>query len=188
MILVKRSILTVCGLALATLSLAPQAAAVYKRELPDGSVTYSDQPDPGAKTFEPPPPQVIEPFTPSAASPDRGANSGRPAQQALVYEEVAIASPTPDEVVWNNENLLDVTVSLRPPLRPRAGHGLLILLDGKPVARSEGEIQFQLNDVFRGTHVLQAVITDRAGSELQRSEPVTFHVRQASLLSPARRP
>lgn len=171
---------------LAALTLPLQAAGVYKRELPDGSATYSDQPGPQAQELELPPPQIVEPFTPSPR-PAGSPGDEQAMRQVSTYEEIAIVSPTQDEVIWNNENLLEVAVDLRPPLRARAGHSLLILMDGRTVARSRGEVRFRLNDVFRGTHVLQAVIADDTG-ELQRSDPVTFHVRQPSILSPTRRP
>jgi hypothetical protein len=177
------------GCLFAIASLAPSAAEIFKQELPDGSVIYSDQPPtPNAKALELPPPQVIDSYTPPPAS-QRSTNSKQANQQAIAaYEEIAITSPTQDEAIWNNENLLDVTVSLRPPLRSRAGHNLVILMDGQAVARSQGEILFHLNDVFRGTHVLEAMIADNDGKELQRSAPITIHVHQASIQAPNRRP
>lgn len=179
----KRLALSLCLLALA-LPPVLQAAGMYKRELPDGSVIYSDQPHPEAQEVQTEPPQVIAPFRPTVvpSSPGRAADR----EPSEPYRQLAITAPTHDQVVWNNDRLLDVAVTVTPPVRERDGHTLLILMDGEPVARSPNQTAFLLQNVFRGTHVLEALVTNRAGEVLQRSDPVTFHMRQHSILSPTR--
>lgn len=178
----RRSLLAVCALALA-FPLLLQAAGIYKRELPDGTVLYSDQPHPEAREVQPTPPQVVEPFKPvTGVFPTRE----EPREAPEAYARLAITAPANDEVIWSNERLVDLTVEVAPPVRTWDGHTLLILMDGEPVARSKDGTALLLENVFRGTHVLEAVIEDGQGQVLRRSAPVTFHMRQHSLLSPAR--
>lgn len=169
------------------LALPPQldAAGIYKRELPDGSAVYSDQPHPDADQLQADPPQVIAPFraTPSASgTPARAANNTpQPA-----YARLEILSPGDDQVVWNNDRLLEVAVATAPAIRARNGHRLAILIDGETVARSASETRFVLENIFRGTHVLEAAVENSGGEIIQRSAPVTFHARQHSVLAPGR--
>lgn len=166
-----------CALMLACAPLG--AAGIYKQELPDGTVLYSDQPRPGAEEVRPPPPQVIESFRPFDFPRARGPDEPPPGDP---YARLAITAPVEDEVIWSNERLVEVDVAAEPPVRD--GHALLILLDGEPVARATSGTRFVLQNVFRGTHLLEAVIEGPDGEVLQRSGPVTFHMRQHSILAP----
>lgn len=164
------------------------AAGVYKRELPDGSVIYSDQPHPDASPVQAHEPQVIAPFKPTAgsaaSSPARSGDSrGEPPP---AYARLEIIAPGDDEVVWNNDRLLEVAVTTAPAIRSRNGHRLSILIDGEVVAHSANETRFLVENVFRGTHVLEAAVENAGGEIIQRSAPVTFHMRQHSILSPTR--
>lgn len=171
-----------CALACA-LALAPAlagAASVYKRAMPDGSVVYSDQPHPDAEAVEFEPTPTIEPFRARPAPPPRATG----AAVAPAYERVAITQPVDDEVIWSNEGIVEADVTTAPGVRAVDGHRLVLLMDGNPVARSERGGRFVLQDVHRGTHVLQVVVEDRGGTTIARSDPVTFHLRQHSVLAP----
>lgn len=180
------TVLLAC-LALVT-SLPGQATGsdIYKRVTPDGTVVYSDQPDPGATKVEPPPSQVIDPFVsreqPTSPSPP-------PAKgEAPYYTRLAITSPAEDEALWD-ETSVEVAVSMEPAVDRDDGHSLVLLLDGQPVAQASQGNRFQLDDVARGSHSLQARIEDADGKVLIQTDPVTFHVRQRSVLTaPPRTP
>ena len=59
-----------------------------------------------------------------------------------------------------------------------------LYLDGKRVDGLPGAgDSFSLNDVFRGTHTLVAVVTDQTGKRLISSQTVTFHMHQTSILT-----
>ena len=45
---------------------------------------------------------------------------------------------------------------------------------------------FQLQEVFRGQHVLQAEVLNAAGEVVVRSEATTFYVQQTSVVTPPR--
>jgi hypothetical protein len=154
---------------------------IYKRVLPNGTVVYSDQPGPGAKKVEPPPSQVIDSFTPTEQPSPPPEPESR--QAAPFYTRLAITSPAADEVLWE-ENSVEVAVGMEPALNADEGHSLVLLLDGQPVVEAGQGSRFQLDEVTRGSHSLSARIEDSDGRVLIESDPVTFHVRQHSVLMP----
>ena len=82
-----------------------------------------------------------------------------------------------------NTSTVDVKLRLDPELR--AGDKVSIALDGKrltDVSLANGEVTLTLVD--RGTHAVMAVVEDLEGKAVCQSPPVTFHVRQPSMLSP----
>lgn len=157
---------------------------IFKRELPDGTVIYSDEPHPDATRITPPPPQVIPPFR--AGPPDRPQPGTGSAESAPGYERLAITTPADDEVIWNHEGIIEIGVEIAPDLRSQAGHRLVILLDGVVVVEASSGNRFAVEEVFRGTHVITASIEDGNGNTLVSANPVTFHLRQHSILSPTR--
>lgn len=104
------------------------------------------------------------------------------AQQAS--REIAVTMPANDQTVHSNTGEVDVAVRMAPPLA--AGETIVITLDEREMARGP-QRQVQLTGVERGTHVLQARIIDRDGKTVGQSDPVTFHMWQASRLFPARK-
>lgn len=161
---------------------APAAvASVYKRVLPDGTAVYSDRPHPDAEAIEFDPVPTVEPFR---ARPQMSAPRDQRAPAPAGYERITITRPAGDDVIWSNEGTVETTVTTEPRVRASAGHRLVLLLDGEPVARGERGGRFVLQNVHRGTHALQAVVEDRHGETVARSEPVTFHLRQHSILAP----
>jgi hypothetical protein len=158
------------------------AATIYKRELPDGTVIYSDQPHPDAQEFQPSAPQTIDPYTAPAPTTSTVTRSAPPAS---AYRRVAITAPADDESVWNDDRVLQVAVAVEPPLR--RGHRIAVLLDGQRVAQGEGSSPIPLHDVFRGTHELQAVVEDAGGRVVASGQTITFHMKQHSVLNPQRR-
>jgi hypothetical protein len=168
-----------------TLAAPPLSAAttIYKRELPDGTVIYSDQPHPDAQVLNPSAPQTIDPYRPSPRA--SGPSGSAPSAPATVaYERVAITSPADEESVWNDDRLVQVSVAVEPALR--RGHRIAVLFDGERVAETDGAGTLRLHNVFRGSHSLEAVVEDQSGRIIARGTPVTFHMKQHSILNPPR--
>ena len=153
---------------------------IFKRELPDGTVIFSDQPHPDATRVEPRDPQVI----PSFQSPPPSSPASEPQAEPFLYHRLAITMPGDDEVIWNHEETIEVGIDIEPALQ--AGHRLVILIDGAVVADASRGGRFTISSVFRGTHSLEAVVEDADGSALIAAGPITFHLRQHSILSPTR--
>jgi hypothetical protein len=106
------------------------------------------------------------------------------APRAPAQGTIAIVAPAPEETVHSNEG--KVTVSVGVPRGVAPGNQVVILLDGQPVARGPAT-SFPLAGIERGTHTLQAQVVDGKGSTLVASQPVTFHMWQASQLFPSRK-
>lgn len=171
-------------LALAGLLAAAIAAAadteIYKKELPDGSVIYTDQPDPDAERVEPSEPQVIPSFRPAPQPQTRPET-----ETAFHYQRLEITMPSEEQSIWSDPGVLEVGISLEPALR--SNHTLRILMDDEVVTETSSPAsRFILNNVFRGTHILKAVVATDGGKLLIESSPVTFYMKQHSILSPTR--
>ena len=163
-----RPILLLAGLLVSTVF----AAEVYKWVDDDGVVHYSDQPEPGAEKI-----QVGESntFTGRRAQP-RAEDSDEEQQeeQTVGYESITVSSPGAEETLWNIDGVLNVTVSLSPALRP--GHQVRVYFDGTP--QMVTGTSFQLEEVWRGVHNIQAEILDETGKLMIRSQPNRFYVQQ----------
>ncbi len=144
----------------------------------DGVVHYSDRPVPGARRVE-----ITEPNTSRSLAPRSDDSSAeRPpsdedSDQAASYESLEVASPGAEETLWNIEGVLNVSLALSPPLQP--GHQVRVYFDGNP--RIVPGTSFQLEEVWRGVHNLQAEIIDENGKMLIRSRPNRFYVQQSTV-------
>jgi hypothetical protein len=99
--------------------------------------------------------------------------------------DVAIVQPANDETVHDNLGNVAVQVAVSPNLGP--GTAIALLLDGQPAAQA-ATTAFALAGVERGTHTLEAQVRDANGATLATSQPVSFHMWQASALFPSRKP
>ncbi len=155
-------------------------AQAYKWVDKDGVVHYSDRPEPGAQEINlpttKPARRTSSRTTASAAMPAEAA----PAQpeRPFRYESLSVAAPGAEETLWNIEGILNVSLSLSPALQP--GHRVRVYFDGTPQPATG--TSFQLQEVYRGTHNLQAEILDANGTLMIRSAPTRFYVQQTSIL------
>lgn len=101
--------------------------------------------------------------------------------------QVEILAPAQQDTIHDNSGTLAVEVRVEPPIEPRDGRSIRIVLDGKPAAPDSSGTSFTLQDVERGEHWLQALLIDRQGQTLSVSDTVHFTMWQASINSPARK-
>ncbi len=162
------------------------AEPAYRWVDEEGQTHYSDRPFPGATQIElatsgalavrPPvlqPSGQPVPVTPAAPDP------------AAQYAAFNVLAPAQQETLWGTGGIIDVSVQVSPTLLP--GHHLGYFLDGELTDLGARSAQFQVPEVYRGIHTLQAVILDGAGSEVLRSLAVTFMVQQTSVNFPQNR-
>ena len=97
------------------------------------------------------------------------------------YQAVRIVAPESEQTVHDNSGNLAVTVTVSPPLQSGAGDRFLLLLDDKTVASGSGQ-QFELKNIDRGTHTLQARVEAADGTVRATSPQVIFHMWRASRL------
>lgn len=163
---------------LGLLAAAGALAEAYTWTDESGVVHYSDRPQPGATVVE------LETATNrrprAAARPNNTANTSASAEtaKAFEYQVLEVASPAPEETLWNIGGTLTVTLALTPALQP--GHQVRVYFDGTP--QTVQGTSFQLQEVHRGVHNLQAEVIDETGKLMIRSLPNRFYVQQNSVL------
>jgi hypothetical protein len=146
----------------------------------NGQVHYSDRPVPGARQVELRGAQavVVAPAPTARAAPP----AEREPAESRPYRSVRVVSPAEQAVLWNIGGQLNVQIATDPALR--ADHRVDVSIDGERRNLNVASAQLVVPEVWRGEHVLQAVIVDAQGRELQRSDPVVFYVQQTSILNP----
>lgn len=157
-------------------------AQAYRWVDENGLVHYSDRPQPGAEEVEldAAPAVDIPPRPRSIAPPDAGARGSEEADVAVGYDTLEISSPGAEETLWNIGGVLSVSLTLQPALKQ--GHQLRVYFDGNP--QPVNSTQFQLQEVYRGVHNLQAEVLDQDGQLLIRSQPSRFYVQQTTIVNP----
>jgi hypothetical protein len=170
-----RTILVLLGLLVMPYATADEAY-VWTDE--DGVVHYSDRPMPGARRIELADPNTGQALArrPADAQSDAADDAADP-DAPFSYNSLAVSSPTAEETLWNIEGVLNVSLALNPPLRP--GHQVRVYFDGNP--RIVTGTSFQLQEVWRGVHNLQAEVLDETGRMLIRSQTNRFYVPQTTV-------
>jgi hypothetical protein len=172
--MLKRTILVFISILVASAVLAQ----AYKWTDENGIVHYSDRPQEGAERIElpsdgrraPPPPPVT---SAAAGTADDAAEEPGPFR----YESLIIGAPLAEETLWNIEGVLDVALNLQPALQ--SGHRIRVYFDGTP--SYVNRMSFQLDQVYRGVHNIQAEIVDESGTMMIRSMPNRFYVQQNTI-------
>ena len=160
--------------------LPAQAQSVYRWVDKDGVVHYSDQSQPGAERVE-----ILRSPTAPVTPPAATAPAKAPPPAAPVAREApvvcAVLSPTQDQAFTN---LSSVTVSYSGP----GGGTARLLLNGQEVQRALAGPPFTISPIYRGSYTAVVAIDGAGASGLVscRTPTVTFHVRQASIISPTR--
>jgi hypothetical protein len=172
-------------LLLAALLVAVPAGAteVYRWVDSSGQQHYSDQWQPGAEKIRI---ETVPGYSAPKPAPSARATgtAQQPAPADSQYQSLVITSPAQEEVLWNIEGQLRVSLQVNPALQP--GHGLRLFLDGTEQEVPAGSTEVQLTEVYRGVHTLKAEVVDEKGKVLIASQPTTIAVRQTSLANPSR--
>ena len=164
---------------ISTIAAGAVLAQAYKWTDEDGIVHYSDRPAEGAEWVQLPSdgrrprPRPAPAQRSVAAATDDAAESS----QAFRYEALSFGSPLAEETLWNIEGVLNVSLNVRPALQP--GHRVRIYFDGTP--RMVNSSSFQIEEVYRGVHNIQAEIIDASGTLMIRSLPNRFYVQQNTI-------
>lgn len=156
-------------LCLTTFAWADTLTTVYKRKLPDGSVSYSDQASDQAEVME------VQPVpTVPALKADLPATKQKPAEAKDPYEVLSIASPAHDTAFYSGNGNVNVSVSISPALK--RGHQIQLSLDGKVIG-TQASTGFMIPNVDRGTHQLKLDVLNRKGQPVQSAQS-TFTVHR----------
>ena len=175
-----RPIIILVGLLAATAAMAE----AYKWVDEDGVTHYSDRPREGAEVVQ------LSEYTKTTGAriyrAPRQAAEGPAAAAAeetpFKYESLSVASPGAEETLWNIEGVLNVSLALSPGLQ--SGHQVRVYFDGQP--RLVNGTSFQIEEVWRGVHNIQAEIIDETGKLMIRSRTNRFYVQQTTVGIPGR--
>jgi hypothetical protein len=149
---------------------------VYKYVDASGTITFTDQAQPGAEEI------VID--TPKASNRPaiklRPTASPPPTQQTAFagYQRIAILQPAQDETIWDSTGNIPVSVQLVPELQTARGHQIILEIDGDPIGEGQTSPQFLLPNVDRGSHSIRALVLSAKGKRLKESSPITFHLKR----------
>lgn len=173
----KRSIFILLGLLVAV---GAVAETYYKWTDDEGVIHYSDLPHPGAVAIELGDSNKRRPRPTSrrTATSQATADEAPAASISTGYNSLEFVSPTAEETLWNIEGTLSVSLQVIPALKP--GHQVRVYFDGSPQMVSGPS--FELQEVHRGVHNLQAEVIDETGKLMIRSRPNRFYVQQNSVL------
>jgi hypothetical protein len=158
------------------------ATELWRWKDADGVVHYSDRPVQGAERIDVRSSQKSSSeIAPQATAPVRP-----PPTPVVNYTRCIVSSPTNDQV-FNNVSAVDVGIALEPALQ--ADHQLQVFLNGRADPDwPAGALSRTLVNLFRGSYTLSVRVLDFNGRALCAGPTINFHVRQASLLAPGRRP
>lgn len=173
-------------LALTLLSSASMAE-IYKWVDKDGTMHFSDQPQPGASTVNLPEQAIKEPVSASTMAP-ASSNTATPAPNATAvasnaqpvkheYTTLTIVEPGDQGTVRDNNGTVLIHVKVVPLLLP--DDKFQVLLDGKPFGPTQTQTPLQISGVDRGEHKIAVEIQDKEGKVLRSSESITIHLHKA---------
>jgi hypothetical protein len=171
-----------CIPALLLLGCDVSATTVWTWVDDQGVKHYSQTPVPGATQVEIGPSNRASAHTSSRAAP---MSSTRAEEVATVvrYTDFSVVQPLDGETLHNVAGNVPVKLQVDPALRPE--HRIDIFLNDRRIDYvPQASTQFDLKDVWRGTHLLVAVLKDAQGKPLHEAA-VTFNVRQASMIKPS---
>lgn len=167
---------------LAALAAGTVLAQAYKWVDENGVVHYSDVPTEGAVQIQLPAdgrrPQRPA-YTPPVQSQVAATESEAAAPAVFNYESIEIVAPAPEETLWNIEGVLNVALRINPALRPE--DRVRVYFDGEE--QMVNGTNFQIQEVYRGVHNIQAEIVDSTGRLMGRSLTNRFYVQQNSIAS-----
>ena len=164
-------------LSTAVLAASVVMAQAYRWTDADGTVHYSDKPTDGAEQiYLPESTRSSRPFAQTTATATPAEEAAEPSAP-FSYDSIEVSAPAPEETLWNIGGVLNVAVNVQPALRP--GHRMRVYFDGE--SRMVSGSSFQIQEVFRGVHNIQAEVLDENGQLMGRSLPNRFYVQQNSI-------
>ena len=185
-----------CFLLLLSGSAALQAAETWRWVDANGVVHFSDRPVPGAERVDlgsrvtrpatPAPPAVPAQPAPATSAGDASVRTEADGEGPRIrpYTRCAVTRPEFDEVFHGVQSVV-VSLDLQPGLQ--SGHHVEVQLNGSAVQDWPADaLRHELTQMYRGSYTLTVRVLDAQGRAMCTGAAHVFHVRQPSLLSPAR--
>ncbi|MDE2235727.1 MAG: DUF4124 domain-containing protein [Gammaproteobacteria bacterium] len=155
---------------------------VYKWVDAQGNVHYTDHPHPGAQKVLLPKTQTYQPPSMEGAGNTAASQPSPPpvaGASTTAYKQFSISSPADKATLWYVDQV-PVSVDLSPALHN--GDTLTFHLDEKSIGPTT-QTMVTFKDVPRGEHSVSVTLNSANGAS-QTAGPVTFFVRQKTIISP----
>ena len=153
-------------------------AQAYRWVDEDGIIHYSDRPQEGAeRIYLPSDNRVTRRVAPRPVVARTTVDEQPQQAAAFQYESLTVSSPAADETLWNIGGILNASVDLQPGLQ--SGHQIRVYFNGNP--HMVTGTSFQIEEVWRGVHNIQAEVVDASGKLMIRSETNRFYVQQTNI-------
>lgn len=157
---------------------------IYKTTGPNGEVVFTDTPPVGADKDKTEKVEIgptnVQPIALPRPLPTRKLS---PRDQADDRDDrytgpyrIAIVNPVDGATIPPGQRTVVLQVALDPV--PRGGHQFFAVVDGQPWRGGSSGTSLDISAMERGTHSVQAVLTDPAGNVLARSQPITVYVKR----------
>lgn len=158
-------------------------AEIYKYTDDKGNTVFTNQPPEGvaADTVDLPPANTVNIRTPEPPPPLEQETDRQGSEQP--YRSLSIGGVPDEQALRANNGTFVVNAQLDPPLKQ--GHQVRFLLDGIPQAAPSNNTSLQLNNVDRGTHLLEVEVL--SGEQVVQRSAEQFTVQRVNTSSPARR-
>ena len=167
-----------CSLLLLMFSLH-SVAEVFTWVNENGVRVYGDEPPANAKKADLPAIQKLKTLKIPEKKKDP-ASQTQNGEPFAGYNTLSILTPKQEAVITAGEaNSISIQLHIAPALQPK--HEVTLLLDGK-VVKSGAQLNFQLENIARGSHLLQAKVKYN-GQLLVSSGNRRIHVQRPSILN-----
>lgn len=163
-------------------ALTAGAAEIWRWTDANGVVHYSDNPVPGAEkmSISAPRPSGTGPLP----EPPPEVAPREPRQQPFAYARCEVVSPARDET-FHSVQAVNIRLDVEPALQP--GHRIEVQVNGVRLTDwPANALDYTIPEVFRGSHTVQVRVLDADGTVVCTGQPLTFHLRQQSVLAPGR--
>ncbi|WP_237057486.1 DUF4124 domain-containing protein [Microbulbifer sediminum] len=153
--------------------------AIYKTVGPDGKITFTDVPPEDGKAERIRlAPTNVQPIVRPRPMPTRKLSPGdqREREKPLGPISFSIVSPQSGATIPPGQRSVVLRVAIDPV--PSGGYEFFAVVDGQPWLGSSSGNSLDISALERGTHDIQAVLTDPDGRVLARSQPITIFVKR----------
>ena len=135
------------------------AETVYKTVDESGNIIFTDRPSKNAEEIKLQELQTIKNPNPAKHTP----RSKQPEDKGSAYKTFLIANPENGLGLRSNSGNVTISLTLEPPLR--AGHVIIVTMDGKQVSNGPAA-SVSLQNQERGSHSLSASVVDANGKQI----------------------
>jgi hypothetical protein len=155
-----------------------QTKTVYKWVDKNGKVHFSDQPKDGAKKMTVRNVQSVD-----QVISERGKKLLKPVEKeinpydAFQYKSLEIVTPEHEQAQWSNDGVVNVSIKIEPKLRDL--DRLKVTLNGEVVSQHQNKLDFILEGVERGEHLLTVEIIDER-KVVKKTAKSKFYIHKMS--------